>query len=88
MHLTAAAPTHDNTKVVQVAGRALTLRGEIRHERIRPRQESVLSTGSLSETADADHVTEGVDAVAFAAAPPECPRSSTDHPALARHRTA
>ena len=41
--------------------------------RIRPRQESVLRTGPLPETADADHVTEGVDAVAFAAAPPECP---------------
>lgn len=67
MHLTAAAPTHDNTKIVQVAGRALTLRGEIRHERIRPRQESVLRTGPLSETADADYVTEGVDAVAFTA---------------------
>jgi hypothetical protein len=71
MHLTTAAPTHDNAEIVQVAGGALTLRREVHHDRIRPRQESVLGTGPLPETADADYIAECVDAVAFAAAAPE-----------------
>src|SRR6187551_3431920 len=72
MHAAATASTHDRTEVVQVARRALTLRGEVRHERIRPRQEAMLRAGTLPETADADHVAERVDAVAFTATPAEC----------------
>jgi hypothetical protein len=73
MHAAATAPAHNGTEVVQVARDALTLRSEVRDERIRPRQEPVLGAGTLPGTADADHIPERVDAVAFAAAARKCP---------------